>query len=281
MTGKQRHLYCLAISAKRYTLFLKDQDGEPELLRLGMNNDSDRWSEHGLGHLLNPTDPESEDREWIAQAWLRIVRRSTGKSTDPLDFEDRPAVGRVTISSPAVIRPLAKLNKDKPYPEQVKPFNFLLTCHVKALGHPAGADPKQFHLIAPYNNNPMQWLKIDWIDQYTGNTHRITTGGLVGAGHMAHVKTYRDVLLEYEFHPESKCADDEGDPCGKQTVGLLQRRHVTIDHIRYIGKESNRLEDVDAGMHCLNRMHPDATSGGGKLGSDGRENDVDVDRQVA
>jgi hypothetical protein len=29
---------------------------------------------------------------------------------------------------------------------------------------------------------------------------------------------------------------------------LLQRRHVYIDLIRYIGKESNRLEDVDAGL---------------------------------
>jgi hypothetical protein len=32
-----------------------------------VNNDEDRWSEHGLGHLLNPTNPEDEDREWIAQ----------------------------------------------------------------------------------------------------------------------------------------------------------------------------------------------------------------------
>ena len=40
------------------------------LLRKGINNKDDRWSEHGLGHLLNPTDPESEDREWIAQVWL-------------------------------------------------------------------------------------------------------------------------------------------------------------------------------------------------------------------
>ena len=32
-TGKQRQLYCLAISAKRYALFLRDQNGEPVLLR--------------------------------------------------------------------------------------------------------------------------------------------------------------------------------------------------------------------------------------------------------
>ena len=48
-TGRQRQLCCLAISAKRYTLFLRDQEGEPALLREGVNNKEDRYSEHGLG----------------------------------------------------------------------------------------------------------------------------------------------------------------------------------------------------------------------------------------
>jgi hypothetical protein len=102
-TKNQRQLFCLPISAKRYALFLQDKNGTPVLLRascpfcghknkatakicadpdchkpIQVNNDEDRWSEHGLGHLLNPTDPESEDREWIAQAWLSIVRRALG-----------------------------------------------------------------------------------------------------------------------------------------------------------------------------------------------------------
>lgn len=247
-TRNQRQLYCFAISAKRYALFLKDRHGEPELLREGVNNATDRWSEHGLGHLLNPTDPESEDRKWIGQAWLNMVRESLELPTQSLGFEDRPAVGRVTVSSPAVIRPLAKLNEGRTYPEQIKPFNFLLTCHVQAFGHPKGADPKHFHLIAPYNNNATHWLKMDWIDQYTGNTYRITTTGHSGTRRTARVKTYGDVLREYEFHPESKCADASDNPCEKQTIGLLQRRHICVDHVRYIGKESNQLEAVDAGL---------------------------------
>ena len=39
-----------------------------------------------------------------------------------------------------------------------------------------------------------------------------------------------------------------GQPCGKQTVGLLQRRHIRIDQIKYIGKESNSLEEVETGL---------------------------------
>jgi hypothetical protein len=64
---------------------------------------------------------------------------------------------------------------------------------------------------------------------------------------VARVKTYGEVFEEYEWHPESKCADASGEPAGKQTIGLLQRRHVSVGQIMYIGRESNQLEEVEAG----------------------------------
>jgi hypothetical protein len=237
-------------------LFLKDRNGIPALLRSGTNNNQDRWSEHGLGHLLNPTDPESEDRDWIAQAWLSIVRRALGLPTEALPFAERPAVGRITVSSPAVMRPLAGFNEGKPYASQIKPFNFLLSCHVQKMGHPVGVDPERFHLIAPYETDSRQWLKMRWIDQYTGKEYRIATGDDHGGRKTARVKTYGEVLREYEYHAESKCADADGNTCDKQTIGLLQRRHVRIDLIKYIGKESNALEDVEAGLiHSENGVY--------------------------
>ena len=225
-----------------------NQYGKPSLLRNGTNNNEDRWSEHGLGHLLNPTDPESDDREWIAQTWLTIVRRTLGLPTQNLGFENFPAVGRVTVSSPAVVRPLKNLNSGKRYTDQIKPFNFLLSCHVRPLGHPPGTDLEHFHLIAPYESDPRRWLKMEWVDQYTGKRYGITTEGYHGGRHSARVKTYGDVLREYEFHAESKCADIDGKPSTKQTIGLMQRRHVRIDQIKPIGKESNSLEEVEAGL---------------------------------
>lgn len=148
------------------------------------------------------------------------------------------------------MRPLANLNDGKRYGYQIKPFNFLLSCHVKQLGHPTtiGVNPERFHLIAPYESDPGQWLKADWIDQYKGNRYRSTTAGHHGTRHAARVKTYGEILREYEFHPESKCADADGKPSGKQTVGLPQRRHIRVEQIKYIGKESNSLEDVESGM---------------------------------
>src|SRR5688572_6030496 len=180
-TKRQRQLYCFAISSKRYALFTLDDKGRPTITKC---------SEHGLGHLLNPTDIDSDDRKWIPRVWLNIVRRALGLRTRPLPFEHRPAIGRIAISSPAVMRPLARLNDGKPYGQQLKPFNFLLSCHVRAFGHPTGADAERFHLIAPFESDPTRWIDIEWIDQYTRNTYRVTTIGHHGGRGVARVKTY-------------------------------------------------------------------------------------------
>lgn len=272
-TKKQRQLWCVAISAKRYALFVKDEAGQPILLRASCphcgrknkpdavrcknldcnkpiqpNNEEDRWSEHGLGHLLNPTDPEDEDREWIANAWLNIVRDAERLPVDKLGFEQSPAIGRITISSPTVMKPMSTLNSGKPYWDRIKPFNFLLTSHVRAFGHPLGIDPEHFHLIAPYETGPKKWLQSKWIDQYSGKQYRITTANDYRPRDTARVKTHGEVLREYEFHPESKCADIGGKPCDREAIGLLQRRHVRIESITPIGKESNNLEGVEAAV---------------------------------
>ena len=247
-TGKQRQLHCLAISAKRYALFLKPKNGKPALLREGVNNKKDRWSRHGLGHLLNPTDPESSDRNWSAAIWDVIIRESLGLSVNQLPFASFPAIGRITVSSPALMKCLDSLNSGKPYTEQIKPFNFLQTCHVAPLGHPEGVNPERFHLVTPYNANPSEWLKMDWIDQYSGDEYRVSTMGHHGPRNAVRVKTYGDILIEYQFHPEAKCADSFSIPCGKQTVGLLARRHIKIDLVKCIGKESNSLESVGEGQ---------------------------------
>ena len=69
------------------------------------------------------------------------------------------------------------------------------------------------------------------------------------------VKTYRDVLADYRTHPEAKSLGPDGQPCHRQTVGLLSRRHVTpIPPLRHRGKEGNRIDEREAGV-----ADPDAT----------------------
>ena len=249
-TKKQRQIWCVAISAKRYALFLKDKFNKPSLLRKGEggNSKDNHWSEHGLGHLLNPADLENEDREWIAQLWQIILCRCLNIPAERFAFEKLPAIGRMAITSPRMLEPFVGLNKGKPYRDQIKPFNFLLTCYVSLLGHPIGTDPEKFHLVAGYELSPKKWLQMGWIDQYSGKAFKITTEKNYSSRATARVKTYGDILVEYENHPESKCADEQGNVCDRQSRGLLFRRHVRIGEIIYIGKESNRLEEVDAGL---------------------------------
>ena len=106
----------------------------------------------------------------------------------------------------------------------------------------------RFGVVAPYVLDPDCWIDLPWIDQYSGTQYEITTEGFHGSRGVARVKTYGEVLREYEFHSGAKSADAKGQPSGKQTFGLLRRRHVRVEQIIYIGKESNRLEETEAGI---------------------------------
>jgi hypothetical protein len=67
-----------------------------------------------------------------------------------------------------VMRAFVNFNGGKLYASQIKPFNFVLTCQIRPLGHPTGASPERFHLVAPFSKDSRLWLKHAWIDQYTG-----------------------------------------------------------------------------------------------------------------
>jgi hypothetical protein len=97
--------------------------------------------------------------------------------------------------------------------------------------------------VAPYETDPDKWELGEWTDVHhpESGTYRITTRD--GRPGMARVDTFRDVLAKYESHPEAKSLGSDGRPCDRATVGLLQRRSVTVGTITVIGKESNRLEE--------------------------------------
>lgn len=248
-TGKPRELYCYAISAKRYALYNLDAHGEPELRK---------WSEHGLGALLDPTNPhpekqpEGEERDWIRNLWERIIRTDAlglPAEEEPA-FLDRPALSALSISSPRLLRPLERLNETMTYVEHVKPFNFLLAAHVAPLGHPADADPTRFTLIAPYSRDHRQWRKLAWVNPYERGkgVYRITTGRRRESSSLVRVKSYRDVLDAYRVHPEPKSLGPDGEPCDRATIGLLKRRPVALASLTHVGKESNLLEDIQGGL---------------------------------
>lgn len=206
-------------------------------------------SEHGLGHLLNPIDPQRDDRDWIRQAWNQIVYQAHALPAEPPQWLNRPAVGRTTITNfPLLGEDFGKINAGKTYPDTIKPFNFLNTAFVDRLDRPA--DEQRMVLIAPYEPDSAKWLDADWTNRYTGNRYRITTQPSAGYERPQHVtiKTYRDVLADYANHPEDKSLGPSGGLSETDSAGLLKRRPVSVEGVRHIGKESNRLEDVRAGI---------------------------------
>lgn len=105
-------------------------------------------------------------------------------------------------------------------------------------------------LVAPYQSDARSWLNDEWLNRYSGRPYRITvepSGGEVTAG-VVTVSTYRDIIGEFATHPEAKSAGPDGRACARDTVGLLRRRSVRALSITHIGKETNRLEDVHAGL---------------------------------
>jgi hypothetical protein len=194
-----------AISAKRYALFLWPKNGEPGPLSEGdATTRKTGGRDTDLGHLLNPTDPEAPDRNWTAAVWEMIVRKSGGLRTNRPKFAHLPAIGRTTVSSPGLMKSFESLNAGRPYSDQIKPFNFLLTAHVIPFGHPEGVDPEKFHLVTPYDSDSRKWLDKEWIDQHSRQRFRITTHGHCGSRHTARVKTYGDFVTECEFSPRGK-----------------------------------------------------------------------------
>jgi hypothetical protein len=249
-TKKRRQLFCYTISAKRYALFLYDPNGRAVLREMHTDGEMRpiKVSEHGLGHLLNPEDPDDESRDWITVLWEGMVTEASGHRFAWPSWLSRPAVGSVSLSSWSQLKLFDAMNRGKPYPDQVKPGNFLLSVQVAPFGHPPGVEPEQFQLVAAWNSDPRQWLKASWIDRYLHGTFEATTVGSTGSEGVARVKTIGDVLTDYRVHPESKSLGPDEQPCGRATIGLLHRRPVTGIAIEYIGKESNRLEEVKVGL---------------------------------
>jgi hypothetical protein len=233
--------YCYAVAAKRYALYRYDEDGRPRLVP----DDEHQPCSHGLGHLLNPTDPDREDRDWIRHFWEHhLAQQFTNEQQPALNWLDHPALGKIAITSPATWQQLFRFNDSKPYRDQIKPFGFLL--------HAPGADIQDAtgdggRLVAPYTNHPDRWLELDWVDlNRRDQTIKITTDP-TRAGR-ALIDTYEAIADTYFTHREAKAADPSGARAGRASHGLLHRRHVYAESVTIIGKEANDLGDRVTGL---------------------------------
>lgn len=131
-------LFCYAVSAKRYALFNRREDGTPVMRKV---------SSHGLGHLIppyrdnaaptcipEPAIPLSQMgvgvRHWVYALWYRIVSAAlAGESVTLADLPgmDGCVASQFSCATPSVLDWFATWNADKPYHQQVRPFGFMLS----------------------------------------------------------------------------------------------------------------------------------------------------------
>lgn len=238
-------LWCVAGSSKRYALYERCGDGTIELRKA---------SEHGLGLYRPPLAKRAGWtegwREWVDEVWRRAIASAEARSTpaEP-DWYRIPAVSQAKGSSPAVLRAFDAFNADKTYPDQVTPFGFLLLGHADPLAPgPADLAPGHVTPMAPYSVNPESLLDLPWRNRRDGRAIRVTTSRRPRAG-TVRLRTIGDVVRDHLVHPEAKSGDPRGGLGRRGTRGLLPRLTIRAVGIpRHIGKESNRLEEVQDGL---------------------------------
>jgi hypothetical protein len=234
-------LYCYAVSAKRYALFNKSPDNQPIIRKA---------SAHGLGHLYPPyrdEDPDSPEREsgvllWQEELWRDIVSAALRGEPRPIPFASReqlnfPAASRYSATTPHILSWFRKFNEDRPYSEQIRPFNFLVWFHAKRPDEIFWQDgneqselwdrrAKSLKPVAPYDS--------DFSKAADKARDRETWEPVARAW----LRTYAEALRQYAIHPETKFLG------GSHTQsGPLCRRHVFATVPEYIGKEADRWEE--------------------------------------
>jgi hypothetical protein len=132
-----------------------------------------------------------------------------------------------------------RYNERRPYAEQVKPFNFLLTFFTRRPEDLASEDPThefdpklgEIRPVAPYEKESEKALRRIF-DRNSENMDPVPPKWL---------RTVADVLRDYHRQPEYKFLGG-----GWNEEGILRRRHILVDTIEDIGKESDGWEEDEA-----------------------------------
>lgn len=153
-----RRLFGYAIAAKRYALYVKARNSISIVKASG----------HGLGYLFAPkknqTDEESDNEAddkvpvWVIEAWDWLIRRELNLKGKAPTWLDLPAMMRMTMTSPNVMRH----NR----PDWLAPFNFFLFPLISDLGV----------------------FRPDWIELLSISSFRLNR--IVGNGRRSRVSTY-------------------------------------------------------------------------------------------
>jgi len=141
---------------------------------------------------------------------------------------DYPAMMKIPVSSPAVLGRLKGF---------VKPYDFVLAPILLTDKLEPEERAEKPILITRFTKHSEEWLGAVYYNVRNGKECRITISDRKGR---IRVKTYRQILHQYLYHPKCKFAGPDGQPCDPWTRGVLQRRHIVAGGFNYCGKEFKR-----------------------------------------
>jgi len=113
------------------------------------------------------------------------------------------------------------MNKNKPFNKKIKPFNFMLI----------GSEKNGIIPCLPYDKD-ITGIKYKRFVDY--KTH--TAAGKLPLPSQAYWYTLDNILTKYVRHNDNKFDYDN--------QGIAHRKHIVINGIRYIGKESNNIDEA-------------------------------------
>jgi hypothetical protein len=117
------------------------------------------------------------------------------------------------------------MDADKPFNKKIKPFNFMLI----------GSERNDVIPCLPFNKEVSEIQYKPFVDYKTD-----TASDKLLLPSQAYWYTLDDILTKYVRHNDNKFDYD--------IEGIAHRKHIVVNRIRYIGKESNNLEDNLTGI---------------------------------
>ncbi len=237
-----RPVSCLAISAKRYVLFDRDETSSPIVRKA---------SAHGLGYLTAPykeSDKARADRIgnkgvelWQEDLWLRIIEAHDKGHPEQVDYAsltnfDQPAASRYAATNQTLLKWFETYNEAVPLERRVRPLNFLLSFQAKSRMEMGAVDSEalsspQWRRRTP---TPASRYSTDLIMDQPSVFDRRSGDAIAWAW----LKSYGRALVRHHLSSERKFLGGEG-----SDHGALRRRHVEAWATIPIGKEADNLEE--------------------------------------
>jgi len=206
--GKLLHdVWFYGISSKRYCLYEKDKDNINIL----------KYSSSAIGNIVSM--PKGWEIEW----WTNILLYHEGKITkDNIKniYKNSVVASKLAITSPLILRRFTRVED-----RGIKPFNFVIV----GMGYRRDDNSGEPVVpMIPYTKNHKTIQYTPFMDYKTGKEYTNNT--------QFYWKPLSEMFFDYINHKEEKYDGDNG---------VLRRKHVIIDNIEYIGKESNNLEETE------------------------------------